>query len=114
MHEMMVAESLLKTISAEASRRNARPIGATISCGTLNAVNDETLRFAFDAIAKGTPCEDMRLQIEHKPTQGKCRKCDRDFEIEFSQPKCTDCGSEDFALLPDAPLMLEEIELETD
>jgi Zn finger protein HypA/HybF involved in hydrogenase expression len=43
MHETMVAESLLATISEEAKKQNAKPLSARISCGMLNAVNDEVL-----------------------------------------------------------------------
>jgi hydrogenase nickel incorporation protein HypA/HybF len=114
MHEMMVAESLLATISAEAAKQNAKPANARISCGTLNAINDEVLCFAFEAIAKGTPCEDMKLKIEHKPMQGRCKRCNESFDIELSNPGCPKCNGEDFELLPDAPLLLEEIELETE
>jgi hydrogenase nickel incorporation protein HypA/HybF len=114
MHETMVAESLLTTISAEGTKQNAKPISAKISCGTLNAINDEILRFAFEAIAKGTPCEGMRLEIEHKPIQGKCKNCDETFDFELRQPNCPKCKGREFDLLPDAPLMLEEIEFETE
>ncbi len=114
MHEMSVAKSLLTIISDEAAKHNARPIGARISCGTLNPINDEVLCFAFDAVTKGTSCEGMKLQVEHKPIQGRCRKCNGKFNIEFSSPECPKCGSEDFVLMPDAPLILEEIELQTD
>jgi hydrogenase nickel incorporation protein HypA/HybF len=114
MHEMMVAESLLAAISAEAAKQNAKPVNARISCGTLNAINDEVLCFAFEAIAKGTPCEDMKLKIEHKPMQGRCKRCGESFDIELSNPGCPKCDGENFELLPDAPLLLEEIELETE
>jgi hydrogenase nickel incorporation protein HypA/HybF len=114
MHETMVAESLLTTISAESAKQNARPVSAKISCGMLNAINDEILCFAFEAIAKGTPCEGMRLEIEHKPIQGKCKNCDETFDFELCLPKCPKCESEEFDLLPDAPLTLEEIEFETE
>ncbi|MFA5239120.1 MAG: hydrogenase maturation nickel metallochaperone HypA [Phycisphaerae bacterium] len=114
MHETMVAESLLKTISAESTKQNAKPVSAKISCGMLNAINDEIIRFAFDAIAKDTPCEGMRLEIEHKPIKGKCRNCSETFEFEICLPKCPKCESEQFDLLPDAPLILEEIEFETE
>jgi len=114
MHEMMVAESLLTTISYEAAKRNAKPISAKISCGTLNPINDEALCFAFEAITKGTSCEGMKLEIEHKPIQGLCKNCNQDFDVEFSCPRCPKCSSEDFELLADAPLLLEEIELQTD
>jgi hydrogenase nickel incorporation protein HypA/HybF len=114
MHETMVAESLLTTISAESAKQNAKPVSAKISCGMLNAINDEILCFAFEAIAKGTPCEGMRLEIEHKPIQGKCKNCDETFDFELCQPKCPRCKGKEFDLLPDAPLMLEEIEFETE
>ena len=114
MHEMTVAESLLTIISDEAAKHNAKPIGARISCGTLNPINDEVLCFALDAITQGTSCEGLKLEIEHKPIQGQCRNCNGKFNIEFSCPKCTKCGSEDFVLMADAPLILEEIELQTD
>lgn len=112
MHETMIAQNLLATISAETTKQNAKPIGARISCGALYAVNDELLHFAFDALAKGTSCESMKLEIEHKPIQGRCRNCNCNFDIQFSCPKCLNCGSKDFDLLPDAPLLLEEIEFE--
>ena len=114
MHEMMVAQSLLATISDEAAKHKAKPIAAKISCGRLNPVNDEALCFAFVAIAKGTSCEGVKLEIEHKPIQARCKNCSHDFNIEFSCPKCSKCDSENFELLPDAPLILEEIEFQTD
>jgi hydrogenase nickel incorporation protein HypA/HybF len=110
MHETMVAQSLLAAILGEAAKQNERPVGAKISCGMLNVINDELLVFAFDAIAKGTACEGVKLQIEHKPMQGRCKNCNQSFELELSHPACAKCGSEDFELQPDAPLLLEEIE----
>ena len=128
MHEMMVAESLLRTISNEAVKRNLKPLGAKISCGTLYAINDEALCFAFEAIARDTPCEGVKLQIEHKPIRGQCKNCGETFDVKLdtpfahtskdktppSQPSCPKCACEQFDLLPDAPLLLEEIEFQTE
>jgi hydrogenase nickel incorporation protein HypA/HybF len=114
MHETMVAESLLEIISAETVKQNATPVNARISCGMLNAINDEVLCFAFEAIAKGTQCEGMKLHIEYKPMRGRCKSCNESFEVELSHPECPKCGSGDFELLPDAPLLLEEIEFQTE
>jgi len=114
MHEAMVAQSLLAAISSESSRHNGRPIAAKISYGQLYTINDEALCFAFQALARGTPCEDVKLEIEHKPPQGRCKDCQNEFELELSAPRCPGCGSERFELLPEAPLLLEEIELETE
>jgi len=114
MHEATVAQSLLATISVETKKQNARPVCARISCGTFNAINDELLCFALEAIAKGTCCEGLKLEIEHKPIRAKCKNCKQDFDIELTSPRCQQCESEDFELLPDAPLVLEQIEFETE
>jgi len=114
MHEMMVAENLLAAISDEAAKRNAKPIAAKISCGKLYAINDEALRFAFEVITKGTACEGLKLKIEHKPIQGRCKNCNQNFDMVLSKPRCPKCDSEDFELLPDAPLILEEIEFQSE
>ena len=110
MHEMMVAKSLFEAILAETEKQGAKPISAKISYGKLYAINDELLLFAFEAIAGGTACEGMKLQIEHKPIRARCKSCERSFDVEISRPSCPKCGSEDFELLADAPLMLEEME----
>ncbi len=114
MHEMMVAENLLAVISDEAAKRKIKPIGAKISCGKLYVINDEALCFAFEAISEGTCCEGLKLEIEHKPIQARCKKCDETFNVDFSNPNCPKCESSDFELLPDEPLLLEEIEFQED
>jgi len=114
MHEMTVAQSLMTIIAEQAEQNNARPVSVKISCGTLNPVNDEVLSFAFEAIAKDTPCEGVKLQVEHKPIRARCKYCDSNFDIKLSQPECPKCGRDDFELLPDAPLVLEEIEFQTE
>ncbi len=114
MHETMVAESLMEIIAEQAEMNNAKPITAKISCGTLNPVNDQVLRFAFEAITKGTSCEGVTLKVEHKPIKAQCKNCDKIFDIDLSSPQCFECGADDFELQPDAPLILEEIEFQTE
>jgi hydrogenase nickel incorporation protein HypA/HybF len=114
MHETVLAQRLHKLISAESAKYGKKPISAKISCGAFAAVNNELLLEAFDTIIKGTNIEGLNLEIEHKPMQGLCRKCKQKFILDLSIMRCTGCGSEDFDLLPDAPLVLEEIEFETE
>jgi hydrogenase nickel incorporation protein HypA/HybF len=112
MHESAVAQDLLETISQQARLHDAKPIRAKMSCGQLNAINDEVLRFAFEAISKGTRCEGMALDIEHKPLQARCKDCAQIYAVELPQVQCPQCRCDAFELLPDAPLILEEIEFE--
>jgi len=113
MHEAMVAESLLAAISNEAEKQKGKPVLARISCGTLDTINDDVLCFAFEAIAKGTVCEGIKLEVIHKQIQGKCKGCKGRFDFDIFKPGCPGCGGGDFELLPDAPLLLETIEFET-
>lgn len=112
MHEAAMAQNLVEVISREARNHGGRPIRAKMSCGVLNAVSDDVISFAFEAVARGTPCEGMQLQIEHKPLRAKCRACEHTFAVDLSGVKCPACGADDFELLPDAPLLLEQIEFE--
>jgi len=114
MHEAAVAQSLLTTILAEAKKQNATPVAAKISCGVLNAINDEILCFAFEAVAADTCCEGLKLEVEHKPLRGQCKSCDELFEFEICQPACSKCGSENFKLMADESLVLETIEFEVE
>jgi hydrogenase nickel incorporation protein HypA/HybF len=112
MHEATIAQSLLDAILAEAKKQKGKPLAAKISCGAFGGINNEVLCFAFDALSKGTSCDGLKLTIEQKPIQGHCSKCDTDFTFNLESPACTKCKSTDFTLLPDAPLVLEEIEFE--
>ena len=114
MHETAIAQNLHKLISGESAKYGQRPVAAKISCGAFSAVNDELLKEAFDAVIKGTNIEGLNLEIEHKPMQGLCNKCKQKFKLDLSSMKCAACGSEDFDLLSDAPLVLEEIEFKTE
>lgn len=112
MHEASIAQSLFEVILAETKKQNAKPLSAKISCGAFSGVNNEVLSFAFEAISKGTVCEGLTLEIEQKPIQARCKKCNNTFTFDVHQPSCPKCRCEDFELLPDAPLLLEEIEFE--
>jgi hydrogenase nickel incorporation protein HypA/HybF len=112
MHEAAMAQSLVDVIAQEVEKYHAKPIRAKLSCGQLSAINEEVLSFAFEAIAQGTVCEGMKLQMEIKPLQAKCKTCDGVFVVDLSKVECPSCGGGDFELLPDAPLLLEQIEFE--
>jgi hydrogenase nickel incorporation protein HypA/HybF len=114
MHETVIAQQLHKLILAEAAKYGQKPISAKISCGTFVSFNDELLLEAFDAISKKTSIENLKLKVKHKPAQGLCTKCKQKFNLDLSNIKCAFCGSEDFQLLPDAPITLEEIEFHTE
>ncbi len=114
MHEAVIAEELLKVILEQTRVNEAKPVVAKVSCGHFYAINEEVLSFAFEAIAAGGVCEGMKLVVEHKPLKAHCKMCGIDFEFDITKCVCSGCGSEEFDMFADEPLVLEEIEFETE
>ena len=112
MHEMMVAQSVFDTVLEQAKLHNKKPLSVTISCGQFNPINDEAVSFAFEMVAKDTICEGAKLKVIHKPLVATCRACENKFDFDIMAPACTKCKSSEFDFAEDAPLLLEEIELE--
>ena len=113
MHEAAIAQSLLEIIEQQEKQHDARAVTAIVSCGTFNTVNDEALIFALEAITKSSR-ENIELKIKHKPTCGICSQCKTTFDVTIEKYQCPKCKSDDFELMPDAPLLLEQIEFDED
>jgi hydrogenase nickel incorporation protein HypA/HybF len=114
MHEAAVAENIIEAVIAQAPKKGGRVIRVVISCGQMNAVNDEAMEFAFDAAADGTICQGAKLKIKHIPLKAKCKHCGKKFNYDLYAPCCPKCAKSDIEIGDDAPLLLEEIEFEKD
>jgi hydrogenase nickel incorporation protein HypA/HybF len=112
MHEAMVAENILDSILSQVPKKKGKVVRIVISCGVINALNDEAMKFAFESIAQGTICEGAKLKIKHIPLKASCNDCHKKFNYDLYSPQCPKCGKSDIKLGEDAPLLLEEIEFE--
>jgi hydrogenase nickel incorporation protein HypA/HybF len=114
MHEAMVAENIIESILSQVPKKNGRVVRVVISCGQINAINDEAMEFAFDMAAEGTICKGAKLKIKHIPLKATCENCGKKFNYDLYDPCCPKCGKSDIKIGEDAPLLLEEIEFEED
>jgi len=114
MHEAFAAESIVETILAQVQKKSGKVIRVVISCGQINALNDEAMKFAFEMASDGTICKGAKLKIKHIPLKAVCKKCHKKFNFDLYEPQCPKCGKSDFSLGDDASLLLEEIEFEED
>jgi hydrogenase nickel incorporation protein HypA/HybF len=114
MHEAMVAENIIDSILSQIPNKKGRVVSVVISCGQMNAINDEAMEFAFDAAAEGTICKGAKLKIRHIPLRAVCKDCHKKFNYDLYSPCCPKCGKSDIKIGEDAPLLLEEIEFEQD
>lgn len=93
-HELTVATSLIELASARAAREGGGRISrVVIRVGVLQHVA-RSIRFCFEAAARGTPCEGAVLEIEEVPLTVRCPNCG-----EGKVPsgpynfRCRDCGA---------------------
>jgi hydrogenase nickel incorporation protein HypA/HybF len=94
MHELAVAESLLKIVVEEGEKHGlSRVTQVHLRIGELSTVVPEALRFSFDIISQGTLAEGAKLAAEMIPVIARCNTCEIDFEAKDFVFLCPQCQS---------------------
>ena len=94
MHEMSIALSIVDAVEAQARQEGAQRIsGIDLLIGKLAGIEPESLKFCFDAAAKGTLAEDAVLAIEEPEGVGECGECGMIFPVNFYYAECPRCRS---------------------
>ena len=113
MHEMSIAQSILKIAITEAQRNGAAKLKIVrIRAGELRGIVPDQLSFFFEFITKDTPAEGAKLEVETIPIRGKCKSCDHIFMVENYEFICKECQSKDIDVLEGMELAVKEIEIE--
>lgn len=94
MHEMGIANSVLHAVRTEMQRHpGAYPSKVCIRVGQMAAVDEDALRFCFEAITRETDFEGLGLEVEVCPVRYRCRQCGQEFVVEDYLFRCPDCSS---------------------
>ena len=92
MHEMSLAESILKTALDVAAENNAKKISVVgLKLGEMAGVEVESLKFGFDILKKNTVAESAELKINRVPIIGECNKCGKTFKVDSYNFFCPQC-----------------------
>ncbi len=76
MHELIMAQQILRTLLAEAKRRGASRVrAAEVRIGELEGIRDAELRQAFEIQAAGTPLDGTELRVTILPALASCALC---------------------------------------
>ncbi|WP_217126494.1 hydrogenase maturation nickel metallochaperone HypA [Hydrogenophilus thiooxidans] len=113
MHEMALAESVVRLAEERAAAEGARRIRAVIvEIGALSCVEPEALTFCFDAVSRGTLAEGAELRIERIEGAAYCSRCERTVAITARYDPCPECGA--YPLQPTAgtEMRVQAIEIE--
>lgn len=93
MHEMSLAEGILRIIEDQAESRGFRRVlRVRLEIGELAGVEVDALRFAFDAVKSNGIAKDAVLEIESVPGEGWCMDCATTVPIAALYADCPECG----------------------
>jgi hydrogenase nickel incorporation protein HypA/HybF len=113
MHELNLAEAVLKTVQIEALRHpGSLPRKVGVRVGELAAVDPEALRFCFDAIIRETDLESLLLEVEVCPLRHRCRNCGQEFIVRDYDFRCPQCRGERSVCISGDELDLAYLEME--
>jgi hydrogenase nickel incorporation protein HypA/HybF len=110
MHELSIAESIIRVAGAHAGGRRVRRVEMRI--GHLRQVVPSALEFAFELSSAGTAMEGAELVIEHVPAAGRCRACRAETTLLNFPLCCAACGGFDIEVVAGEELVVDALELE--
>jgi hydrogenase nickel incorporation protein HypA/HybF len=113
MHEMSLAEDILRILEDTARQEAARRVTrVTLEIGALAGVEVESLRFCLDVVIRDTLAAAARLEIRVLPGQGWCMPCGQPVSLSALADPCPRCGSFQVQAVGGMEMRIKEIEIE--
>ena len=115
MHEMSIAEELVKQVVDVARENGGRSVGEVeVELGVFRQVVPEALEIAFAVVAEGTVAEGAVLKMTEKGIVGLCRVCQNRFEASLKTFQCPKCNEADVEIIEGDDIMLTSMAVEID
>lgn len=113
MHETGIAQSILDIAMETAKNNGALKINTVgVRVGKMSAIDESSLRFAFDALKQDTIAGSALFEYEEVPLIGKCEECGSQSEMEGYFVKCKCCGSGKVKLISGNELEVAYIDID--
>lgn len=110
---MSLAEGMLQLIEDAAQQQGFTRVKTVwLEIGQLACVEQESLRFGFDVVTRGSIAEQARLEIIEAAGQGWCGKCAQNFPLTALYEACPECGSYDIEVTGGDGMRVKELEVE--
>jgi hydrogenase nickel incorporation protein HypA/HybF len=91
-HELGIASAVLDAVKLETARHPASvPTRVGVRIGELAGINEDALRFSFEAIVRGTDLEALQLDVEICPRRHRCLNCGASFVVRDYDLQCPRC-----------------------
>ncbi len=113
MHELGIANSVLEAVSTEMRRYpGSYPCKVGIRIGEMAAIDQDALRFCFEAIIQETDLALLELAIEFCPRRHRCQACKCEFIVRDYDSRCPQCASLETTCIGGDELELAYLEVE--
>jgi len=113
MHEMGIANSVLEAVRTEMRRYpGSYPCKVCVRIGEMAAIDQDALRFCFEAIIQETDLASLELAIEFCPRRHRCQACGREFVVRDYDSRCPQCESLETICISGDELELAYLEVE--
>ena len=113
MHELPVAQSILKIALQHAEKANAkRIVDLNIVMGELSSIVDDSIQFYWDIIAKDTIAEGATLHFRRVPAELQCITCLEKYRPTDKELICPKCGGVGAKIITGEEFSLESIDVD--
>lgn len=113
MHEMSLMGGVFEAIEKTLTQHKVKQVTRVkLKVGELTNAQPEALKMAFEAYSQGTVCEGAELLVERIPVRGRCRNCQKEFNVKTLFFLCPHCGESRIEIIEGEELLLESLEVE--
>ncbi len=113
MHELGIANSVLNAVRVEMLRYPGKyPCKVGVRIGEMAAIDQDALRFCFEAIIQDTELKALELGIEVCPLRHRCKPCGHEFIVRNYDSRCPQCASLETKCISGDELELAYLEVE--
>lgn len=110
---MSLAESVLEIIKDASHKQSFKPVRKVwLEIGQLSCVEQEAMRFCFDAVMKDSIADGAQLEIVETAGQGRCTQCGCETQIIALYEVCPQCGSYALNVTGGDAMRVKELEVE--
>jgi hydrogenase nickel incorporation protein HypA/HybF len=109
MHELSIANAVLATARAHAEDQPVALVAMRV--GTLRQVVPASLRFYWEIVTRGTPCDGATLELTVVQTRLRCEDCGHQWKLLAPSFRCPECSSAAVHVTAGEELEIEFLEL---
>jgi hydrogenase nickel incorporation protein HypA/HybF len=114
MHEMALADELIRTVERELAQAGVaeRVLELRLAFSRFSCINPDALRFAFSLLSSGSALSEAVLEFTVEPVILSCRTCGNSAASDDFVEQCPRCGSHEVSFGGARGIRLESIEVE--